>query len=300
MTHRARRRAIIGCALAVCSLLLSGCGPTAAQKSQTISIGWTAWSDAEFVSRLAKRLIEQNTDYSVDLELASIGRQYQGVANGRMDVMMMAWLPDTHARYWRKVEDRVVDLGTLYDGGVLGWAVPAYVPRAQLDSIEDLDKPAVQARLDGRIQGIDPGAGLMQMSAQTLASYHLNNDYTLISGDGASMSEALGAAIKQHRWIVVTGWRPHWMFARYNLRFLKDPKGTLGTSQHIDVLVRQGFATDYPKVAAVLSHMHIPLARLQTALLDAKQHGYQQAIDDFISANHALIQHWFDDHPDAP
>lgn len=63
--------------------------------------------------------------------------------------MMMAWLPDTHASYLRKVKDRVVDLGTLYEGAQVGWAVPAYVPRGQLDSIQDLDKRAARARLDG-------------------------------------------------------------------------------------------------------------------------------------------------------
>lgn len=86
----------------------------------------------------------------------------------------------------------------------------------------------------------------MRMSRKTLAAYDLGKDYTLISGDGASMSQSLNTAIAHHRWIVVMGWRPHSMFARYNLRFLKDPKGTLGAAQHIDVLAHTDFATDYP------------------------------------------------------
>lgn len=38
------------------------------------------------------------------------------------------------------------------------------------------------------------------------------------------MTVALGEAIKQHKDIVITGWSPHWMFNKYDLKYLADPK----------------------------------------------------------------------------
>ena len=259
----------------------------------TITFGWTAWSDAEFVTKLAKQVIEQKSDYTVDLKMSAIGVQYQGVANGDLDGMLMAWLPDTHADYWAKFKDQVVDLGPLYKGAKLGWVVPDYVPKSQLDSISDLTKSKNASELGGTIQGIDPGAGLMQLSDKTMSAYGLEDDYRLISSSGAAMTAALARAEKKKQWIVVTGWTPHWMFGRWKLRFLEDPKGTLGQAQHIDAVVREGFKKDYPQVAAFLSNMNIPLKQLQAAMYQAQEGSYDGAIKKYIASHQDEVNSWW-------
>lgn len=261
-----------------------------AAKKPTITFGWTAWSDAEFVTKLAKKLIQENYPYHVKLQLSSIGVQYQGVASGDLDGMLMAWLPDTHANYWKKVHNKVDDLGHLYEGAKLGWVVPDYIPKDKLSSIEDLKKPEVKDKLGGKIQGIDPGAGLMELSDKTIKAYNL--DYNLQSASGAAMTAALARAEKQKKWIVVTGWTPHWMFGRWKLRFLDDPKGTLGKAQHIDAVVRQGFKKDYPKVAEFLSRMHIPLDELQAAMYEAQKTSYKKAVNKYVANHQDRINKW--------
>lgn len=294
MKHSARRWMLWLCLIAAMGVVASGCSPREASTDhKTIVIGWTAWNDDEFVSQLARTLIEQRTGHQVELRLAAISQQYQSVADGRMDVMMMAWLPDTHSQYWQQAKDRVIDLGALYHAGELGWVVPDYVPTDVLASIADLHKPPVAKRLKGRIRGIDPGAGLMQSSARALDAYDLQTQYRLIDGDSTGMLQALEQAIAERRWIVVTGWTPHWMFARFDLRYLDDPKAVFGTAQHVDVVAREGFAEDYPQVAAMLGRMHIPLPVLESALLDAQDVGYHKAVRRFIDSHPALIDQWF-------
>ncbi|MES1937610.1 glycine betaine ABC transporter substrate-binding protein [Salinisphaera hydrothermalis] len=289
-----RMKGFVAAAVAGATIAMGSFGSAqAASGDKTVTIGWTAWSDAEFVTKLAKTLIEQRTDYKVKLKMASIGVQYQGVANGDLDAMMMAWLPDTQADYWKKVKGKVDDLGSLYTGAQLGWVVPDYVPKDQLNSIADLKKPAVKAKLDGKIQGIDPGAGLMQLSHKTMKAYDLNGDYRLVSASGAAMTAALARAERRKDWIVVTGWTPHWMFGKWHLRFLKDPKGTLGSAQHIDVLARKGFAQDDPKIASFLSNMHIPLEQLQSAMYNARKTSYKKAIKQFIADHPDEVNSWF-------
>lgn len=267
----------------------------AASGSDTIKFGWTSWSDAEFVTKLAKTLIEDRTDHKVKLQMAAIGVQYQGVANGDLDAMMMAWLPDTHADYWKKFKDQVVDLGPLYEGAQLGWAVPDYVPKDKLSSIEDLKKDSIKKKLDGKIQGIDPGAGLMQLSNKAFKAYKLGDDYKLVSASGAAMTAALARAEKRKEWIVVTAWTPHWMFGKWDLRFLKDSKGSLGAGQHIDAVARQGLKDDYPQVATLLSNMHIPLDELQAAMYDARQTSYPKAIKKYIANHQDQVDGWFEE-----
>lgn len=263
--------------------------------SSTIKFGWTAWSDAKFVTHLAKRLIEDRTDHKVDLQMSAIGVQYKGVANGDLDGMLMSWLPDTHASYMDKLGDQITNLGTLYEGAKLGWVVPDYVPKSKLNSIKDLHKSSVHDKLGGTIQGIDPGAGLMQLSNKAMKSYNLEENYRLKQASGAAMTGALKRATSHKNWIVATGWTPHWMFGKWNLRFLKDPKGTLGQAQHIDAQVRDGFKEDYPKVAKVLSNMHLDLATLQKYMYKARKTSEKKAVMSYIDNNQSKVDSWFND-----
>lgn len=75
------------------------------------------------------------------------------MSRGDIDAMMMAWLPETHADYYKRVEGKVENLGPLYEGAKLGWIVPDYIPESEVSSIEDLKKPEVREKLKGEIQG---------------------------------------------------------------------------------------------------------------------------------------------------
>ena len=261
-----------------------------AQADDPIQIGWTAWSDAEFVTRLAERVIEDEMGYAVELVQTDIAPQYQGLAAGDIDMMLMAWLPGTHEDYMERVGQDVVDLGPLYGNARLGWAVPAYIPEDELASIEDLKKDSVRDRLDGQITGIDPGAGLTRLSEQAIESYDL--DYDLQISSGAGMTSALDRAIRRDEWIVVTGWSPHWKFGAYELRYLEDPEEALGGFERIHALVREGFAEEYHDVALMVSRMHLDLDVLEDAMFYAQENSYDDAVERFLEDNPQHVRYW--------
>jgi glycine betaine/proline transport system substrate-binding protein len=153
--------------LLIAGLLAFGPG-TAAVAKEAIKIGWTAWSDAELVTKLAARLLEDRMGYDVELLQTDIAPQHQGLASGSIDVMLMSWQPETHEDDVKKVGDKVVYLGLLYTHARLGWVVPDYIPETELKSIEDLRKPEVRETLDGTVTGIDPGAGLTRLSKKAM------------------------------------------------------------------------------------------------------------------------------------
>ncbi|MFB4203182.1 hypothetical protein KBTX_00836 [wastewater metagenome] len=265
-----------------------------AQSNEPVRIGWTAWSDAEFVTKLASNLIENRLDRDVELVQTDIAPQYQGVANGDIDVMLMSWQPGTHADYLDKVNSdgvKAINLGLLYGYARLGWAVPNYIPKSELNSIEDLKKDSVREKLDGTITGIDPGAGLTRLSKKTIEDYGLD-DYNLQTSSGAGMTAALDRAVKRDNWIVVTAWSPHWLFGAYDMRYLKDPKGTLGSYERIHAFANVGFYQRDPEVAMFLSRMQIPLDELEAAMYDAQQTSYEKAVQKYIDNNKARVDYW--------
>ncbi|KZR75298.1 glycine betaine ABC transporter substrate-binding protein [Prochlorococcus marinus] len=276
--------------LVIAGVLMTGLSGCSNAKPDQLRIGWTAWADADVVSLMAEKLIESHYEQPVERVMADIGIQYDSVARGNLDLMLMAWLPKTHDKYWQKVSDRVVDLGMMYSGRI-GWVVPDYVPKQRIGSISDLSDPKIANDFNNTVQGIDPGSGLMQASEQALTAYDLS-DLKLISASGAAMTAVLDRAINDDRWVVVTGWTPHWMFARYKLRFLKDPKSVFGGQEGIHAIARLGLDKDHPKVVAFFTRFKLSDGQLDVMLLDAQNTSTEEAVNNYIANNRNQIDYW--------
>ncbi|OHV77326.1 glycine betaine ABC transporter substrate-binding protein [Rhizobium sp. LCM 4573] len=262
-----------------------------AQDAKPVKIGWAAWSDAEFVTKLAAKLIKDELGQEVELVQTDVAPLYQGVSRGDLDAMMMAWLPQTHADYFAKVKDKVETLGTVYDGAKLGWVVPKYVPEDAIASIEDLKKDDVKEQLGNQVLGIDPGAGLTRLSQQAVKDYGLD-DYKLQISSEAGMLTSVDRAMRSEKWFVATSWSPHWMFGKYELRYIDDPKKSLGEAEHVDILARQGFKEENPKVAEFLSRMKLPISDLEAAMFNAQETSYDEAVKKYITDHPDQVKAW--------
>ena len=265
-------------------------GMATAANADEIRIGWTAWADAEFITRMAEDVITSEFDTDVELVQTDIAPQYTGLAEGDIDLMLMSWQPITHEDYIEEFGDEIEDLGVLYDDAKLGWIVPASLYEQGLTSIEDLQDPEWQDRLDGQIQGIDPGAGLTRLSHDVIDEYDL--DYDLIEASDAAMTAALDRAARRDDAIVVTGWSPHWKFGAYLLEYLDDPKGVLGDAEHINAMSRQGFRDDHPEVAAFASCIEIDIDLLNEYMFLGREIGTEEAVDEFLEDEADLVASW--------
>lgn len=285
----------VAAALAALAVLwgpISNPGTARAQIAEPdVRIGWTAWADAEIVSKMAAIILQQGMGRDVELTLSDIAIQYRGVAEGDLDAMLMSWQPATHEDYLQRYGTALVDAGPLYSGARLGWAVPAYIPEDSVASIADLADPAVRDRLGGTITGIDPAAGLMRLSRRALDVYGLG-DYSLSESSGPAMALRLGDAIEAGEWIVVTAWTPHWIFAEYELRFLEDPEGVMGASESVHALVRRGFPDEQPEVYAFFERLEISLEQLQDLMAEARRTSAREAVYAFVEANREQVRYW--------
>ncbi len=286
------RRAALGATLGLAAALLTTSAlPTMAQDAKTLKLGYAPWSDAEFVTKLAGKIVEDKLGQKVELVQTDVAPLYQGVSRGDLDAILMAWLPVTHADYYAKVKGRVETLGTIYEGARQGWVVPAYVPESEIASFEDLKKPEVQEKLAGIVQGTEPGAGLTRLSQQALKDYALD-DYKLQISSEAGMLSVVDRAYRGEKWFVATAWSPHWMFGKYKLRYIDDPKKSIGGSEHVDILSRKDFKTDNPQAAEFLSRMKIPLEDLEAGMSDAQETSYDEAVAKYIEDHPDQIKTW--------
>src|SRR5699024_3995609 len=86
---------------------------------------------------------------------------------------------------------------------------------------EDNGETNYSEEVNYTITGIEPGAGVFQASEKAVEEYGLDGWEVQASSSGA-MASALGSAIDNEEPIIVTGWTPHWKFAKYDLKYLED------------------------------------------------------------------------------
>ncbi|WP_020577977.1 glycine betaine ABC transporter substrate-binding protein [Actinopolymorpha alba] len=218
-------------------------------KDKTIRIGWIPWDENIVTSHLWKQALESK-GYKVELVQLDPGPLFTGMAKGDIDVFLDGWLPVTHETYWKQYSSQLEDLGIWYDNAKLALAVPDYVK--DVKTIEDLKGKA--GKFDGKIVGIEPGAGLMRVTEKdAMPAYGLDGEYQLVKSSTPAMLAQLDKAVKAKQPIVVTLWRPHWAYAKLPMRDLEDPKGSMGKAEQIHVIARKGFQKDFPEVAGWLS-----------------------------------------------
>lgn len=120
------------------------------------------------------------------------------------------------------------------------------------DSEDSKEGSTIGDGVDYKITGIEPGAGIMSATNKALEEYDNLKDYTLVESSSAAMAAELDNAIKDEEPIIVTGWTPHWMFAKYDLKYLEDPKGIYGEAEKIETFTRKGLKEDQPSAYTVL------------------------------------------------
>lgn len=247
--------------VAVLCLAMAGLAlaPAALAKDK-VKLVYVEWSCATASTNLAKAVIQEKLGYKVKTLPVSAAAMWQAVSTGDADFFTTGWLPTTHGHYFEKVKDKVENLGAMLKGTRIGLVVPKYVT---IKTIGDLEKE--HAKFDNKIIGIDPGAGLMSKTEKAMKDYNLKS-FKLIESSGAAMTAALGDAIKNKKWIVVTGWTPHWKFGRWELKYLEDPKNVYGGAEEIDIVVRKGLKKDMPKIYAFLKNYKLTPNELETLM----------------------------------
>ncbi len=252
-------------AAALIAALLAGCGQPAST-AKTADLVYVNWAEGVAYTHLAEAVLRDKMGYDVNLTAADVAPGYTAVAQGSHDAFMECWR-GLHKDYLDRYSDSLVSLGNVYEGTETGLAVPTYVT---IDKISELDDAA--DKFDGKITGIDAGAGMMKKTENELIPAYGLENIKLMASSGPAMTAALADAVKNEEWIVVTAWKPHWMFGRWDMKFLEqDPDKIMWESGDIEIIGRTDLEEDKPELAQFLKNMYLTDAQLSDLMLKVKE-----------------------------
>lgn len=271
--------------------ILTGCGKkdTSNDKESKgiVKISYPNWVEGIAMTNLSKVILEEKMGYKVDIAMADVGVIFTSLADGSTDFFLDSWLPVLHKNYMEKYENDLVDLGKNFDKGTVGIAVPKY---AKANSLEDLNK--YKDDFKGKIIGIDAGANIMNTTQDAIKQYGL--DYELITASEPVMIASLSDAIDNKESIAVIGWKPHWKFAKWDLKFLEDPKNLFGETESIHTIARKGAKEDLPEVSEFFENFQFTDEQLSDLIMKLEEGGDDklESARKWMNDNEELVNTW--------
>jgi glycine betaine/proline transport system substrate-binding protein len=271
---------------AVCAVAMMGMVmlPVHAEE-KTITMGTLTWEDLTPITGITKKVLE-DSGYTVKvIEFSEWGIAYAALTKG--DIQVLASQTDYAANdYWNKNKNRLEKLSPVSYGLYQAIAVPKYV---DIDSIEQLNDNA--EKFGNKIIGIEPGSGLMNDASKAVKDYGIK--LQLLEGSTAAMTAALKSAVDRKEWVAVTVWEPSWMAQKFDLKFLKDPKGVFPPPQGYYWIGHKDFSKEYPRARELMASVYVPISDI-TAINGEVKDGktMEQAIQGWTAGHADLLKRW--------
>lgn len=283
-------------------LILAACGDSSASNEniplggKDIEIPYTGAGSTARSLVLAEVL--DDAGYNVtSTPVESAGTLFASAAEDRDTFHASGWFPSTHKRYLDKYGDQleVYDTEDLIDDVSLSLAVPTYMD--DVDSIEDLkDNDELGDAVDWEITGIDPRTGIMKDTEKGIEDNDLD-EWDLKESDERTMLSKLEESYKKQEPIIITAWKPHWVFDELDLKMLDDPdKMYSGDDEHINLVFNEKFAEEHPAAHKIATRMAEDWSKedeekLMKRIFVDRDNG-EKVAEDFVDDHSHKVDKW--------
>ena len=271
----------------------AGCGGLGAVSGgKELTLGYIEWDENVAVSSLTKVLLEEELGYTVELQrtnVAVVKQVFGGVAEGDLDAFQDVWMPNQRA-YLSEVEGNVEHLDPWFEGQTAqGIAVPYYM---DVRSLSELDRAGTDM-----IISIEPGSAVQpQIHDKVIPGDDL--DMKLVESSTPAMLSELEKAYEMRQPIVFFGWSPHWMNARYDFRYLEDPKdlqGKFNDPAKISSIVNEDLPDDDPVAYAFLKVISLDEEQINQLEADINEAGDpDEGVKVWLEKHRDVVKPWVD------
>jgi glycine betaine/proline transport system substrate-binding protein len=292
--------------LAVAGLLsvgLLGCGgsssdsESASGQSETLNMVTVNWIEGMALTYMQERLLEDSLGMTVEVnEVQGGGIAFSSVAGDGADFFNEAWLPTTHQKSWGRLKGDLQKLGYTYRGTSAGLVVPSYMDLQEASEIGQY-----REQLDGKIYGIEAGSPTNENVRQILANNNIDG-FEVVAASGPATWQALQSAIDNQEPIVVTGWKPHWKWGSFDLKYIQGAQTgqspVFGAPEDIFTIVDNEFIDEFPKeTVCFLQRMEVNDRQIESLMDAFKNRGdmsKSEAMQQWVQNHPQDVSQWLD------
>ncbi|MGP4071839.1 glycine betaine ABC transporter substrate-binding protein [Piscibacillus sp. B03] len=117
--------------------------------------------------------------------------------------------------------------------------------------------------------------------------------YKLVPSSEAAMMSYMKEQIQAEEPFIITGWRPHSMFSKYDLKFLEDTEGHFNYD-NVYVLSYEGIEEKYPEAYDILSQWSIEVDELEEMMqqYEDEDKPFEESAEEWIEENRDKVDEW--------
>jgi glycine betaine/proline transport system substrate-binding protein len=253
-----------------------------------IRIGHSEYNFDTAIAYVIKGVLDQQESLSVELYKLADSTMFRTLAKNEIDIAISAWLPNTHSEYIKKYPYEIHDLGIIHDSLGLYIAVPDYAP---FNSIEELHK--YSNLLDNKIIIPDNQNAIYSLGKDIIEDYNLK-DFSLYEMSWDDITKHIEKSLNQTSGFAVISIRPHYIYHRYNIKSLTDPKNSFGEFEYASIYSNSLFIENTPSITNFLANMKFSKDDLEF-IMDLNQtlgtEPYENAMR-WIEQNNIKINQW--------
>ncbi len=249
------------------------------EQKPSLTLSYTSWDDGIATSAVISNVLKDEGFQVTPVQLDP-AIMFNSLATGTSDFSVSPWLL-SHGNYIEEYEEQIDIVRAHAEGAQNGLTVPTYME--DINSIHDLTNEANQT-----ITSIEPGASIIDQAYNMLESYSNLSDWDLQVSSTGAMLTALRQAYTNEEEIVITAWRPHWMFSEFDLKILEDPEGAYGTGESLLTIARQGLKEENPRAYEILENFSWTVEDMQQVMLYLRED----------LSPEAAARKWMDENPD--
>lgn len=226
--------------------------------ADTIRFGVPPWPGVTVKTEIVCQILEsmgyETQQYEVGPPII-----YKGLTSGDMDAYLAAWIPLQNEMYLPLKDKNAIDtVAVNLDEAGTGMCVDKAAWDGGVKSIADLDKFA--DKFDKTIFGIEVGSGMQVTTEQMIKNDVAGlGDWEQSSTTTPIMLTSAQDRIRQGKWVVFHGWRPHWMNIKIDMKFLEGVPGAekLVSESVIYTLTSNDFKERFPEAYAFLKQFYV-------------------------------------------
>ena len=180
-------------------------------------------------------------------------------------------------------------------GLITGIAASIALVGCSSDNDGDNEDKSFSQSVDYTITGIEPGAGISVTTEKAIEEYDQLQGWDVDLSSTAAMMAELETAIDKKEPIIITGWNPHWMFAKYpDMKYLDDPKNIYGDAENINSLARLGFEEDHPEAFKFIDQFEWTVEDMEQIMYDAQDTGdsIEKIAEQWVEDNADRVAKW--------
>ena len=314
MSPKAPARPLLGVAL-ISLLAVAACGSTGASPNAsdssdagvTVKVGQFSWTAAELETEILSAIVSDYPQLGVsEIEATPLDPApgWVGLGRGDVDVLVEVNLPNQQA--FADEQSASTELvSETYGGAVQGWFVPRYLVESGgaaegLKSVDQLADKKWSDAVAGVLYDADPGWVTTQQNEARIEAFGLQVSHQTSSE--AALIAQLKRSYERKEPVLIYFYRPHWLFAKYDLVQLEEPKpyadDCFGDSGRGDcaiptlsawTAINKDLTEKAPKFAEFLKNFQIPLEDIEKLLAASEESGTPAA---------ELAKTWVADHKD--